>query len=233
MLASTVSSKMIGAMARANGFHFEETLTGFKWMGNRAAALQAEGKTVLFSFEEAIGFCLGDTVLDKDGVAAAAVFTQMAGTLAAQGKRVADQMTALYEEYGYFVTNNGYLFITDAGTVPGIFERLINGGKYQDALRQWKVASIRDLHGAGVDTSQPDGKPTLPTSASTHMLTYTFENGAVITLRTSGTEPKLKYYAEMAAGTPQAATAELQDMVDAVIEDMLQPEANKLRKPGQ
>ena len=131
----------------------------------------------------------------------------MAGTLAAQGKRVADQMTALYEEYGYFVTNNGYLFITDAGTVPGIFERLINGGKYQDALRQWKVASIRDLHGAGVDTSQPDGKPTLPTSASTHMLTYTFENGAVITLRTSGTEPKLKYYAEMAAGTPQAATA--------------------------
>ena len=65
MLASTVSSKMIGAMARANGFHFEETLTGFKWMGNRAAALQAEGKTVLFSFEEAIGFCLGDTVLDK------------------------------------------------------------------------------------------------------------------------------------------------------------------------
>ena len=89
--------------------------------------------------------------------------------------------------------------------MPVIFERLIAGGKYTDALRQWRVASVRDLHGEGVDTAQSDGKPLLPTSSSTHMLTYTFENGAVITLRTSGTEPKLKYYAEMSAATPDAA----------------------------
>ena len=51
------------------GLRFEETLTGFKWMGNRSAELrEREGCTVLFAFEEAIGFCVGDVVKDKDGV---------------------------------------------------------------------------------------------------------------------------------------------------------------------
>ncbi len=65
MLASTVSSKMLGAMARKRGFTFVETLTGFKWMGNKTAELREAGSTVLFSFEEAIGFCIGDIVKDK------------------------------------------------------------------------------------------------------------------------------------------------------------------------
>jgi hypothetical protein len=46
----------LAGMAKAEGFHFEETLTGFKWLGNVAARLEAEGYTVLFAYEEAIGF---------------------------------------------------------------------------------------------------------------------------------------------------------------------------------
>jgi phosphomannomutase len=65
MLASTVSSKMLGAMGRSAGFSFLETLTGFKWMGSKTAELREGGATVLFSFEEAIGFCIGDIVKDK------------------------------------------------------------------------------------------------------------------------------------------------------------------------
>ena len=65
MLASTVSSKMLGAMGKKHGYTFLETLTGFKWMGNKTAALREEGQSVLFSFEEAIGFCIGDIVKDK------------------------------------------------------------------------------------------------------------------------------------------------------------------------
>ncbi|NXS95614.1 PGM2 protein, partial [Jacana jacana] len=55
MLSSTVSSKILRAIALKEGFHFEETLTGFKWMGNRARQLMDQGKAVLFAFEEAIG----------------------------------------------------------------------------------------------------------------------------------------------------------------------------------
>lgn len=70
----------------------------------------------------------------------------------------------------------------------------VRSGKYP-------ISTVRDLT-TGIDTCQSDGKSLLPSSKSSQMITFTFENGAVITLRTSGTEPKIKYYAEMCA-SPQ------------------------------
>jgi phosphomannomutase len=55
MLASTVSSKILEKMAKMEGFEFEETLTGFKWLGNKALELEKHGTHVLLAFEEAIG----------------------------------------------------------------------------------------------------------------------------------------------------------------------------------
>ena len=60
MLASAVSSTALGAMAAVEGFKFEQTLTGFKWVGNIAKARQAQGLKVLFAVEEAIGFMFPD-----------------------------------------------------------------------------------------------------------------------------------------------------------------------------
>lgn len=106
MVCSTVSSKFLARMASVDGFHFEETLTGFKWMGNRIVDLKAKGMSPLFAYEEAIGarpararslaalltreracararahrvgYLVGSNVYDKDGVSAAAVFAEMA-----------------------------------------------------------------------------------------------------------------------------------------------------------
>lgn len=77
MVASTVSSKFIQKMAEVEGFRFEETLTGFKWIANKAMELDAEGYQTIFSYEEAIGFCCGNLVRDKDGVSAASVISQL------------------------------------------------------------------------------------------------------------------------------------------------------------
>jgi phosphomannomutase len=66
---------MINPMIFTRTHRFEETLTGFKWMGERAAQLRAEGRTVLLAYEEAIGFCVGDVLKDKDGVAAMVLAT--------------------------------------------------------------------------------------------------------------------------------------------------------------
>lgn len=63
---------------------------------------------------------------------------------------------------------------------------------------KYRVTSVRDLT-TGFDSSQTDKKALLPASKSTQMITFSYKNGAVITLRTSGTEPKIKYYAEMCA----------------------------------
>jgi phosphoglucomutase len=67
MLASAVSSTALGAMAAVEGFKFEQTLTGFKWLGNIAKARQAQGLKVLFAFEEAIGFMFPDVGMVSDG----------------------------------------------------------------------------------------------------------------------------------------------------------------------
>ena len=85
---------------------FRETLTGFKWLGNVAKDLEAEGLEVLFAFEEAIGFMFGAVHKDKDGVAAAAVFTEMAAQIAAQhdGRTVAQHLDWLYGRTVLFFT---------------------------------------------------------------------------------------------------------------------------------
>ncbi|RLN06350.1 hypothetical protein BBO99_00008133 [Phytophthora kernoviae] len=233
-VASTVSSKMLRAVAQAEGLNFEETLTGFKWMGNKTFELREAGKTVLFSFEEAIGFCVGDLVKDKDGVAAAAVFAEMAVQLeATKHMTVVQHLNALYERYGHFVTQNHYVKCYDPVKVRTIFERLRNNGKYWPSCGDFAITHVRDLT-TGYDSAQSDKRAVLPVNNSTEMITYTFANGCVATLRTSGTEPKLKYYVELAGRvgqTREEVTRELRKQVEQIVELMLQPEVNGLELP--
>jgi len=234
MLASTVSSKQLRAVAEAEGFLFEETLTGFKWMGNRTQELRDAGYEVIFSFEEAIGFCNGDLVKDKDGVAASAVFTEMALQLAKDGVTVGEHLEALGQKYGHFVTDNHYAICHDPAITDRIFSRLRGDGEYLKQCGGYQVKHIRDLT-TGFDSSQADNAATLPSDPSSHMITYTFENGAVATLRTSGTEPKIKYYVEV-AGTPGQSKEDARELARQMrasfVTEFLQPEENALELPA-
>jgi len=96
MLSSTVSSMVLKTMAAKEGFLFEDTLTGFKWLGNRARQLEAEGHRILMCFEEAIGFAHGSAVVDKDGVSAAVIMAELVNELAAQGITLVDQLHKVY-----------------------------------------------------------------------------------------------------------------------------------------
>src|SRR5699024_7496246 len=71
VLSSTVSTGMLEKMAVAKGIHFQEALTGFKWMANIARGLEDAGYSVPFAFEEALGYMLPSVCYDKDGVTAA------------------------------------------------------------------------------------------------------------------------------------------------------------------
>lgn len=92
MLASTVSSVILRTMAEKENLQFEDTLTGFKWMGSRAKELIDQGKKVIFAFEEAIGFMFGQNVLDKDGVSAAAVMAEIITTLHEENISLSQQL---------------------------------------------------------------------------------------------------------------------------------------------
>ena len=238
MVASTVSSKFVQAMARAEGFAFDETLTGFKWMGSAMAAHTAAGRSVLFAFEEAIGFCCGDAVVrDKDGVSAAAVFAEMANALAAEGLTAARQLERLYGRYGRFASLNGYIVVDRPAKTEAIFARLRAEGRYWLRLGGAggvSVRAVRDLTGDGFDSEAPGGRPGLPCS-SAQMITYKLSNGVVLTLRGSGTEPKLKWYAEAEGARDsdaEALRAELQRTVQLVVDEMLQPERHGLKRPA-
>lgn len=126
MLSSTVSSKILRSIAKIEGFNFIETLTGFKWMGNKANELLKENKNVLFAFEEAIGFMCGSTVLDKDGVSAAVNLATMASYLYHHGLTLINQLKEIYQEYGIHVSSNSYFICHDATKIKNIFARLRN-----------------------------------------------------------------------------------------------------------
>lgn len=218
MLCSTVSSMVLKAIADKEGFRFEDTLTGFKWMGNRADELIKEGKEVLFAYEEAIGFMYGSAVLDKDGVSAAAVFAEMVDNLGE--KSLTQQLSEIYDTYGWHVTNNSYFISHDKSKTNEMFERIQN--EYPKSLGRFGISGIRDLN-KGFDSREDGNKAKLPTQ-STHMITFYFENGATVTLRTSGTEPKIKYYCEMVAGSRAEVEGDIKDLVDLIKSEWYQPE---------
>jgi phosphoglucomutase / phosphopentomutase len=205
ILASTVSSKMLKSIGNIEGFNFEETLTGFKWMGNRAVDLLADNKEVLFAYEEAIGFMISSKVLDKDGVSAAVHLATMLSYIYSKEKLTLSQkLDQLYDKYGYHYSITSYFLCYESEKIQRIFERIRNwegiSNSYPSLILngKYKIKSIRDLT-TGIDTSQPNGLSKLPSSKSSQMITFTLDNSTVVTLRTSGTEPKIKYYAEYCA----------------------------------
>ncbi|EGN96134.1 hypothetical protein SERLA73DRAFT_170549 [Serpula lacrymans var. lacrymans S7.3] len=210
MVASTVSSKMIEAMASVEGFKFVECLTGFKFIGNTALDLVRVGYEVPFGYEEAIGYMFGSEIRDKDGVAATMVFAQLAAGLRQRGRTVRSLLEELYERYGYFETRNSYFICTDPKTVENIFDRIRSYGpqmtkslpSYPPSIAGLTITSVVDLtEGHGYDSNTLTCEPVLPLSSG-QMIQFRAksdtEDGTkiVLTIRTSGTEPKIKYYLE-------------------------------------
>jgi phosphomannomutase len=235
MCASTVSSKMLAEIARVEGFYFEDTLTGFKWIGSRAAELNGDGGyRSLFAYEEAIGFSCGDVIFDKDGISAMAVFSELTYSVYRQGLTLTDHMQSIYDKYGEFVSHNGYYFLEDNAVVDKIMEHIRCNGTYKVDVGPYEIESIRDLGEPGYDSTTANKKPTLPTSKSSPMMTLRFSNGCVAQFRASGTEPKFKYYIEM-KGTPgvsrDVVAKELQTMAGIILEKLVQPKENGLISP--
>lgn len=222
MIASTVSSKHLKAMAAKEGFQFRETLTGFKWIGNEAIKAKEQGLIPLFAFEVEIGFLVGDVSYDKDGVRTAAVFAELANYWARQGQSVLDRVQAFYDKYGHFAMTNSYFFCDATSKLDAVFGAITNNGNYPSSCGEYKIASVRDVR-RGYDSAYPGNKLQLPQMTDSYMITFTFANGATATLRNSGTEPKLKFYVECNAATRPEADKLLTSMTQAVIDNFIKP----------
>lgn len=96
----------------------------------------AQNKTVLFAFEEAIGFMFGPNVLDKDGVSSACHLGTMAAYLKQQGLTLCEKLDELYDTYGYHFTINSYYLCYEPKTIKTIFERIRNFKEAPDTVSQ-------------------------------------------------------------------------------------------------
>ncbi|XP_053612485.1 phosphopentomutase isoform X2 [Plodia interpunctella] len=241
VLASVVSSKMLQAIVKGRG-QFVETLTGFKWMGNTCLLLQQQGARPLFAFEEAIGYMCDPAVPDKDGVSAAVQVASLASKLYSSGSSLQSKLYELYRQYGYHVSYNSYYICHDPNTIHNIFQNIRNWkgelGKYPTKLGACEITSINDFSagvripdeapgeshlnvvGTGLDKDYNHGE----------MIMFRCSNGLRVTVRTSGTEPKLKYYTELVC---KADTRDEQEMIKNKLEVMVQEFVTELLRPKE
>jgi len=247
MVASAVSSKMIEQMAQEEGFRFEECLTGFKYIGNTAQRLESEGFEVPFGYEEAIGFMIGSTVRDKDGVSASVHFAKLANLLHQKGSTVSRYLQELYQRYGFFETLNSYFVCNEPKVIDQIFKRLRSFEtdgvlekssklpKYPHFIGGLNISSVRDLTTGYDSTKPPLYKPDLPLSAG-HMVTFraSSPNQYIkinLTIRTSGTEPKIKFYLEGSGADRTAVKETLVKVVDDLRGSWMEAEKHHLKMP--
>lgn len=229
-VSSTVSSSILRSIAKKASLYFEETLTGFKFMGTRAQEIESTtGKEVIFAFEEAIGFMCGSRVRDKDGVTAAAVFCDMIQhhkSLDASWT-IQKQLGDIYKQYGLHLSLNSYVISKDPKMTGAMFDAWRNNGKYTEVVGGSKVVAVRDLV-TGYDSTREDKKAVLPLSTVSPMITCELENGVRFTVRASGTEPKVKFYTEIVSCPESGKTREelsktLEATVDAIISEIMKP----------
>ncbi|EAU88422.2 phosphoglucomutase 1 [Coprinopsis cinerea okayama7 len=238
MVASTVSSKMLESMAEIEGFKFVECLTGFKYIGNTALDLVREGYEVPFGYEEAIGFMFGSEIRDKDGVAATVIFVDLIAFVRAQGLTVFEYLDTLYAKYGHFKSNNGYFVCQEPAKIDAIFNRIRNftdsekDRSFPPSIAGVPIVSVVDLTLGYDSRNPPTFKPSLPLSSG-HMLQFRAgrpEDSVkiILTTRTSGTEPKIKFYMEGSGKDLAEVERVLKSAVDELSEVWMEAEKNGL-----
>ncbi|KAB8075408.1 hypothetical protein BDV29DRAFT_172161 [Aspergillus leporis] len=225
VLNSTVSTSMLEKMATSKGIHFEEALTGFKWMGNVARRLEGEGYSVPYAFEEALGYMFPAVCHDKDGITTAMVFLAAQAKWQSQGLTPYTKLQQLFEEYGHYETLNHYFRSPNPEITTSLF-RAIRDGPYRTEKRlgTFKILRWRDMT-EGYDSGTPDNKPTLPADKSSQMLTLWLDGDVRFTFRASGTEPKVKLYVESCGASRDQAVDAVCNAFLAVLKEWVLPYA--------
>ncbi len=205
---SIVSTPLADLVAKHYGVELRHTLTGFKWIGDQIARLEAAGETdrFIFGFEESYGYLAGPYVRDKDAVVTSMLICEMAAYYRSKGSSIKKRLEEIYKEYGR------YLNKVDSFAFPG----LSGMDKMKDIMEKLRKNPPKDFAGKKVEhvTDYEDTAATgLPTA---NVLTYTLEGGETIVVRPSGTEPKIKTYFTTKGKDLKEAEAEKEKLAKAV-----------------
>lgn len=194
-LKSLVTTDMARVVAEANGVKSYNTFTGFKFMAEKKNQLEAAGQGhVIFSYEESIGYMIGDYVRDKDAVTASLLLTEMTAWYAAQGMTLLDALDALYAKYGYYGEKTLNL------VMPGL-EGMALMAKLMAKLRQTPPTEIAGTtvlrqkdYQDGTERDTVSGAVSPMALVGSNVLAYDLADETTLVVRPSGTEPKIKVY---------------------------------------
>ena len=183
---SLVSTPLADAVAANYGVEMRNVLTGFKWIGDQIAGLEAAGEVDRFilGFEESYGYLAGSYVRDKDAIIGSMLICEMAAYYRSIGSSVKERLEAIYAKYGR------YLNKIDSFEFPGLSGMdKMNG--IMAGLRANAPTTIGDYKVVKVVDYKKTEETGLPAA---NVLVYTLEGGATVIVRPSGTEPKIKAY---------------------------------------
>ena len=183
---SIVSTPLADAIAAHYGVEMRNVLTGFKWIGDQIAQLEAAGEVdrFIFGFEESYGYLAGPYVRDKDAVIGSMLICEMAAYYRSIGSSIKQRLEEIYAEYGRYLNKvDSYEFpgLSGMDKMAGIMEDLRKNPPAE--LAGYKVVKATDYKNTA-ETGLP----------AANVLIYSLEGGATVIVRPSGTEPKIKTY---------------------------------------
>lgn len=207
VIKTIVTSEMGADIAAAYGCEVFNTLTGFKYIGEKMTQFEETGShSFVFGYEESYGYLTGTYARDKDAVVAAFLICEAAAYYKSQGKTLYDVLLELYAEYGT------YLEKLESRTLKG-----------KDGLEQigaimtdWRTAPPSDIGGVRVERmlDYAEGLDGLPQE---NVLKFLLADGSWFCLRPSGTEPKIKVYFAVRGDGLEQATAAMSGLVSQVM----------------
>ena len=219
IVTTIVSTNMTRAVADYYNVKCFETLTGFKYIGEKIKEFEQDNSyKYLFGFEESYGCLVGTHARDKDSIVAVMSLCEAAAYYKKQGLTLWDQMINIYEKYGYYketqhaITLKG---IDGSEKIKEMLQKLRNNPPMQ--IGKYKVEEFRD-YDVGIYknfVTGKEGKTDLPKS---NVLYFALEGDRWCCARPSGTEPKIKFYMGAKERTMEEANRELENLKQAVLE---------------
>ena len=216
IITTVVSSELTKAIAENYGAKVFETLTGFKWIGEKIRKFEEENSyKYLFGFEESYGCLIAPHARDKDGISAVMALCEATAFYKNKGWSLWEQMIKIYEKYGYYREGQVSIVLKGADGAEEIKNKMAKmRSNPPTELAGLNVLEVRDyqehvIKKADGEVSEID----LPTS---NVLYYELSNNSWCCVRPSGTEPKIKFYMGVKGSTMQDAENQLAVLSEAM-----------------
>lgn len=203
-VTTIVSTTMIDAIAKEYNIEVRRVLTGFKFIGEQMLLLEQKGELdrFIFGFEESYGYLAGSYVRDKDAVVASMLICEMAIHYKEQGKTLVDALAGLYQKHGIYhdiVENFEFEGADGIKKMEDIMENLANNPP--KTLGGYPVLTLADYRKSTLTTENTVTTINLPKS---NVLVFGLQTACTLTIRPSGTEPKIKVYYSLNGSDKQA-----------------------------